>query len=483
MKSNLKTPMASRSLAVRVLRATLLIATVALGLAVVADPVGAAAVVGRKPMLIDVDQAELVQLPQPATTVFVANPDIADVQVPNTGKFLIFGKKPGTTTVYAMYSDGKVTSYSVTVKRPVADIAAALREQVPGAQITVTSMPGGITVNGTVASPREAQKLKAVARDFLGDKDDIVFNVNVTGATQVNLRVRVAEVARTANKQFGFNWSAIFNNGTIAIGLLTGRPPVSSFGNFLASPSSPQPDSFGFGGRSNGGSVNINSMIDALQTEGIVTILAEPNLTASSGETANFLAGGEFPIPIAQGNNTISIEFKHFGVSVDFTPTVLDANRMSIKVRPEVSQLSDAGAITIDSVKIPGIAIRRAETTVELASGQSFAIAGLFQNNVSTQIQQFPWLGDIPILGTLFRSTQFQRKESELVIIVTPYIVQPAAKPSDIHVPTEGLVFSSDIEQVLMGRMTAASGRPAGTSPASAGTPHLHGAAGFMLEQ
>jgi pilus assembly protein CpaC len=146
-----------------------------------------------------------------------------------------------------------------------------------------------------------------------------------------------------------------------------------------------------------------------------------------------------------------------------------------------VSQLSDAGAIVLDTVKIPGIAVRRAETTVDLASGQSFAIAGLFQNNVSTQIQQFPWLGDVPVLGALFRSPSFQRQESELVIIVTPYIVQPAAKVSDLQAPTDGVVFSNDIEQVLLGRLTATRGK-AGTTP-TADAPHLHGSAGFMLEQ
>jgi pilus assembly protein CpaC len=464
-------------------RAGAFVLLLALAIAAAGSAATAANVAGRKPMTIDVDQAELVQLPEPATTVFVANPDIADVQVPNPSRFVVFGKKPGITTIYAMAGNGRVTSYTVTVRRPINDIAAALREQVPGAQVAVSSMPGGITISGNVASPRDAQRLKAVAHDFIGDKDDIVFNVSVAGSTQVNLRVRVAEVSRQIDKQFSFNWSALYNSGTIAVGLMTGRPPVNGFGNFLPSPNSPQPYSFGFGGKSAGGSVNVSSIIDALESEGIVTILAEPNLTASSGETASFLAGGEFPIPVAQANNTLTIEFKKFGVGVDFTPTVFDANRMSIKVRSEVSELSDAGAVTVDTIKIPGIAVRRAETTVDLSSGQSFAIAGLFQNNVSTQIQQFPWLGDIPVLGALFRSPTFQRKESELVIIVTPYIVQPATKVSDLHAPTDGLVFSNDIEQVLLGKLTATRGRAAVTSAASAGAPHLHGSAGFMLEQ
>jgi pilus assembly protein CpaC len=437
-------------------------------------------VAGRPPLVIDIDQAQLVQLPEPASTVFVANPDIADVQVPSTSKFVVFGKKAGTTTIYAMAGDGKVTSYTVTVRHPVNEIAAAIQQQVPGAQINVQSLPGGITISGSVASPRDAQKLRQVAQDFLGAKEDINFNVTVAGSAQVNLRVRVAEVSRQTGKQFSFNWDALYNNGTIAVGLLTGRP-IGGFGNLNSAVTTPVPYSFGFGGKSSSGAVNINSIIDALESENLITILAEPNLTASSGESANFLAGGEFPIPIAQQNNTITIEFKKFGVGIDFTPTVFDANRMSIKVRSEVSQLSTQGAISVGGIQIPGIAVRRAETTVDLSSGQSFAIAGLFQNNVSTQIQQFPWLGDVPVLGALFRSPNFQRQESELVIIVTPYIVQPVAKTADLHAPTDGLEFSNDLEWVLLGRLTATKGK-AMAAPA-ADSPHLHGSAGFMLEQ
>jgi pilus assembly protein CpaC len=463
-------------------RAGALAFVVALVLIALAGAASAATVIaGRQPLVVDIDQAQLIQLPEPATTVFVANPDIADVQVPSTSKFVVFGKKAGTTTIYAMAGDGKVTSYTVTVRHPVNDIVSAIKQQVPGAQISVESMPGGVTISGNVASPRDAQRVRQIATDFLGAKEDISFNVAVAGSAQVNLRVRVAEVSRQTNKQFGFNWDALYNNGSIAVGLLTGRSFLSGFGNFLPSPNTPQPYSFGIGGKSSGGSANINTLIDALESENLITILAEPNLTASSGESANFLAGGEFPIPVAQSNNTLSIEFKKFGVGIDFSPTVFDANRMSIKVRSEVSQLSTQGAITVGGLQIPGIAVRRAETTVDLSSGQSFAIAGLFQNNVNTQIQQFPWLGDVPVLGALFRSPNFQRQESELVIIVTPYIVQPAARVSDLQAPTDGLQFANDLEWVLLGRLTATKGKAA-MAP-TAGAPHLHGSAGFMLEQ
>jgi len=448
----------------------------------------------QESLVIDVDKAEMIDLKDPATTVFVANPDIADVQVPgapNATRFMIFGKKAGTTTVFALTHSGHVTSYAIVVRRQIGEILAALKKEVPTANIDVSSAPNGITISGTAASPRDAQRLKEVATQYLGDKESLNFNVNVTAATQVTLRVRVAEVSRTADKEFGVNWGAIFNTGTIALGLLTGRPPLTTvvnavtgnsttaFGNFSPSPAPNNFDSIGAGYQSPGGSVNVSGLIDALEQEGLVTVLAEPNLTAISGETATFLSGGEFPVPVPQGLQEITIEWKRFGVSVEFTPTVLDPNRLSIKVKPEVSELTNTGSVVINGTQIPALAVRRAETTVELASGQSFAIAGLFQNNGSNQLQQLPWLGDLPVLGALFRSTRFQHNESELVIIVTPYIVQPTSQTSDLHVPTDGVVFATDLERVLLGRLTTthlAAGAPADT-------PHLTGAAGFMLER
>ncbi len=431
---------------------------------------------------VDVGMAEAVQMPEAAINVFIADPEIADVQVSNKTSFIVFGKKAGKTTVYATASSGRISRYEIAVSHPTEDIAAELRSQVPKADVTVTSLPNGLLVSGAVASPRDAETLKTVARQYLGDKENLIFNVGVRESTQVNLQLRVAEVDKLAAKDFGFNWSALFNNGTIAIGLLTGRTPVTTFGNFIPSPSPENYDSIGLGYRSSGGSVNLSSLLDALQNEGLISILAEPNLTAVSGETANFLAGGEFPIPVSQGYQQISIDFKQYGVSVDFTPTVLDDNRLSIKVRPEVSELSTAGAVTIDGIQIPSLAVRRANTTVELASGQSFAIAGLFQSNASNNVQQLPGVGDLPILGALFRSTQFQRQESELVIIVTPYIVKPATSAAELHLPTEGLVYASDIEQLLLGRLTGAPAKAGASQPGDDPHAHLSGPAGFLLE-
>lgn len=438
------------------------------------DPTSAQKASQRLSVSVDINHAELIRLAAPATSILVANPEIADIQIPDARSFIILGKKSGLTTIYALMAGQRTITYDVVVRRDAAEIRTALLRAVPEAHVTVTPLPNGYAIDGEAPTPGAAQKLKAIASQFLVDKERLVFNVGVTAATQISLRVRVAEVSRIVSKQFGFNWSALFNNGSFAFGLLTGRTPVSGFGNFTASPSGL--NSLGGGYRSASGSVNISSLIDALASENLVTILAEPNLTAISGETANFLAGGEFPVPVAQGNNLVTIEFKRFGVSVAFTPTVVSADRINIRVRPEVSELSDRGAVVVDNIRVPGLAVRRAETTIEMASGQSFAIAGLFQNNASTQIERFPWLGDIPVLGTLFRSDRFQRDESELVIIVTPYIVRPAADPSQLRIPTDDLTFSSDIERILLGRLTSERRRDL------ANPPRLRGNPGFMVE-
>jgi pilus assembly protein CpaC len=367
---------------------------------------------------------------------------------------------------------GRMIGYAVTVDASLDEVRAAIKAQAPGADVSVTGQPGGLAIGGRARSPREAAAVKAAAQQFLAEKDRLVFNVAIAGATQVNLQVRVAEVSRQVTKSFGVNWDVASNNGQVAIGLLTGRAPSSAFGKFIRDPSASQLSSIGAGYQH--GSFSASALIDALQAEGLATVLAEPNLTASSGESASFLAGGEFPVPISQGLNQLSIEWKRFGISLDFSPTVLDDNRMSIRVRPEVSELSDNGSVVINSIRIPSIAVRRAETTVELASGQSFAIAGLFQNSSANSIQQYPWLGDIPVLGALFRSSSYKRSESELVIIVTPYVVQPVSDPAALRLPTDTVTMSSDLERVFLGRLSSA--------PTGGERPHLSGQAGFLLE-
>lgn len=423
---------------------------------------------------VEVGKAQTLALPEAAKTVFIADPDVADVQATGHRRLVVYGRKAGQTTIDITSASGKVTAYTVNVDRAAGNVTAAIRAQAPSGDLRVTSTPKGLTINGLVATPREAEAVKSTAQQFVQNKDAVNMNVGVVGGTQVNLQVRIAEVSRSVGRQFGFNWESLVNNGSTTFGIAFGRDFIDASGTLLRDPTTSL-GSIALGYRSKGGSANLNTMIDALQSEGLISILAEPNLTAVSGETASFLAGGEFPVPVAQQQNAITVEWKKFGVALDFTPTVVDAGRISIKVRPEVSEISDKGSVTINNIKIPGITVRRAETTVELASGESFAIAGLFQNNVSSTVKQYPWLADVPVLGPLFRSSEFTHDQSELVIIVTPYIVRPVTKTAALTTPDQGVVYANELEQVLKGKVQVAP--PAGPQP------HLAGPAGFRMEE
>ena len=440
---------------------------------------------------IELNTGEMVKLAGPAASVFVANPDIADIQAPTPDTLMIFGRRPGRTSVYALTAQGQsLAAISVRVTHDLTDLRQLIAAQVPDAAVTVSSTPQGIVLSGRADNPAQANRVRELARKFsANDKDDILDNMSITGSTQVNLRIRVAEVTRQAVKRLGVNWAAIISNGTFAVGLLTGRALTAAavapglLPLFLAAPQFGQTSevpSTVFGGVQTK-NASINAAIDLLASEGLVTILAEPNITAISGEQSSFLAGGEFPVPIAQQNNTISVEFKRFGVSVEFNPTVLSRDRISMKVRPEVSELSDRGAVTIGSLRIPALSVRRAETTIELGSGQSFAMAGLFSNNMSTEASRTPGLGDLPIIGALFRSDRFQNQESELVIIVTPYIVRPVSD-RQLASPADGLKVNSDLEQLWEGRPFKAVPATGQGGPISGEGLRLGGQAGFMME-
>jgi pilus assembly protein CpaC len=431
---------------------------------------------------IEVNAGKTVTLARPAATVFVANPEIADVQAPSNGaSFFVFGKAAGRTSVFALGADGKpMVSYSVEVTHALGDLKRRIAAQVPDVQAELDSTPGGIILSGTAPSPAAASQAAELVRHFLGKEQQLVNRLRVSAGTQVNLRVRIAEVSRTITKELGFNWENLFNVGAFTFGIATGRDALTAGGTILRSVTGAATLPVRY--RSSNGRVDVNTVIDALAKDGLISILAEPNLTALSGETASFLAGGEFPIPVNQRDGQITIEFKQFGVSLDFTPSVLSGERISMKVRPEVSELTDEGAVIIEGLRIPALSVRRAETTVELGSGQSFAVAGLLQNNSRTVIQKVPGVSDVPVLGSLFNSTQFQRNETELVIVVTPYLVTPVSQPGALQVPTDGYVPASDLERIFVGRLNKP-GQADGTGMLfGPGGVRLRGDVGFILD-
>jgi pilus assembly protein CpaC len=411
------------------------------------------------PLRVLVDQGLQVTLPSPASSVFIANPDIADIQVLSPTAIMVFGKKTGDTTLTASNAEGQMLIYrAVHVVQDLEALRTALDAVIPHNQIKVEAVPNGIVMTGTARDSSVIDDARRLALRYVAKDGEVINRIHVQGSNQIHIRVRFAEVSRTASKSLGFDWENIGNAGGFALGLAAGSSVITNIpgsgttnaANLLNRnrPVTSQITNDVVSFSHKGSNYNINGMIDAMVEDGLVTILAEPNLTAMSGETASFLAGGEFPIPVPQAQQTITIEWKQYGVSLAFTPTLIGQDRINLHVRPEVSQLTTTGGITLDSITIPALTTRRAETTIELASGQSFAIGGLLDNNQSQTIDKYPFLGDIPVLGALFRSTNFQNNQTELVIIITPYIVHPTEQ-ENLALPTDGFAPPSDIDQLV----------------------------------
>jgi len=431
---------------------------------------------------IEVNKGRLVRLEQPVTSVFLADPAIADVQVKSPTLVYVFGKKSGETSLFAVNAEDQLlANFRINVTHNLSALDTALRRYLPEAAINVSTLGDAVVLTGVVKSPDQSEDARSLAARLAGGDANVINRIAVRGPNQINLRVRIAEVQRSVIKQLGINWEAMLNAGSFAFGLATGNP-VTAAGSFLTRNNVGGAATNSLFGGFNSGNWDVNGLIDALESEGLMTVLAEPNLTATNGETASFLAGGEFPVPVPQDASTITIEFKKFGVGLAFTPTLLADGRINLKVRPEVSQLTSTGEVRINNFSIPALTTRRAETTVELGSGQSFAIAGLIQNNVTHDVRKFPGLGDLPILGALFRSDGFRRNETELVIMVTPYIVKPVSDTRMVAAPTDGLVAPSDGERIASGALYKAQAQGTPPGPALASGRRLIGQTGFMLD-
>jgi len=475
-----------------------------------------------QPISVQAGTGVLLHLPQPAATVMSAEPSVARVQPASPTSLFLMGAAPGRTTVIATTETGTaIVQYDVTVTpgaggaapsigagsaaqslmasplagpvgpEPVSAatvlaIQATIAQTVQGASgVRVHDAGTDVILSGTVPNAVAAQQAEAISRGYIGDKAGVVDNLTVLGSIQVNVRVRIAEIDRQITRQLGFNWQALGNAASWRVGLLTGGATAGSISPLLPLGLAPFANSttvanqLGAGFTSGNRLWDVNAIVDALAADQLITILAEPNLTALSGETASFLAGGEFPIPIAgnttNGTTTITIEFKTFGVSLAVVPTVISPTRLNLRVRPEVSQLTTTGAVSVPlaggTLTIPALTVRRAETTIELGSGQSFAIAGLLQKTSIDQTNALPGIGELPVIGALFKSNDFQRGDSELVIIVTPYIVQPASNPAALRLPTDGFTPATDLDRILLGRQLA---------PGMASTRRLD--AGFILQ-
>jgi pilus assembly protein CpaC len=440
-------------------------------------------------IVLSIGKGELVTVPGAMADVFVANEEVADVQVKSQRQLYVFGKAGGETTIYASNERGDVIfSANIRVGSNIGSVDQMLAMAMPDAKISVSTMgTDTVLLTGTVGAPEDAAEADRLVQAFLGEKVNVISRLRTATPLQVNLQVKIAEVNRSLLRSIGGNLQTFDTTGGFRFGVGTGGRPIVSgeyglggpfaTGNAILNPSITVPvlgangqplfntdgtpvtqEILGTAVNSNNGTtlsglgrlfgLDMLGALDLSERLGLVSTITEPNLTALSGETATFLAGGEFPVPISQGLGQVSIEFRQFGVSLAYTPTVLSNGRISMRVRPEVSELSSQGSVTLNGFQVPALTTRRTETTVELGSGQSFMIAGLMSANAQNTLDKAPGVGDVPILGNLFRSRQFRRGETELVIIVTPYLVKPV-DAKDIKLPTDGFHAANEFQQLL----------------------------------
>lgn len=411
-------------------------------------------------IVLSVGRGQLINVGGAMADVFVANDSIADVQIKSQRQLYIFGKSGGTTTVYASNARGDIIwSANIRVGSNIDSIDQMLALAMPEAKVSVATMgTNTVLLTGTVAAPEDAAEAQRLVAAFTGEGTNVISRLRTATPLQVNLRVRIAEVSRNFTRAIGVNLATFDGTGGFKGGITNGRSAIPQytpggglFTGFTSSTAGTSRVTGATSGTTLAGfgrflGLDIGSALDLAETEGLVTTLAEPNLTALSGETASFLAGGEFPIIASNGLAGSSVTFKPYGVGLSYTPIVLANGRISLRVKPEVSELSFS--VLTGETQTPSLLTRMAETTVELGSGQSFMIAGLIQNNVVNSIDKAPGLGDVPILGNLFRSTNFRRGETELVIVVTPYLVRPIDE-KDVRLPTDGFRAPGELERLL----------------------------------
>jgi pilus assembly protein CpaC len=447
------------------------------GLAPVPPPATAPAV-PPKPVFsgisVSIGSGKIVNLPHPVSSIFAADPNVVEVRPASPTSLFVFGKGVGATTIVATDSSGNtVAQYSVSVGPSTyagSRLGAEAQTTAPGDSVSAETEPGGMIVRGTVQTPAQANTIINQAKIISPSGSAVVNDLSVREPIQVQLKVRIAYMSRSITRQLGINWSSVANTG-FAVGKFmvsgttgTGSPTISG-----TSPGT-------LGVEFPGGT--FEGVIDALASDNLAHVLAEPTLTTLSGTEANFLAGGQFPIPISEQNGTISIEFKSYGVQLQFTPTVFSDGQISLQVSPILSQLSNANSVTISggstgtAIVVPGLTVQQASSTVILGSGQGMAIAGLLLDNSNQTDNAVPGLGEVPVLGGLFRGDSFARQQQELVITVTPYLVNPVNNPGQLALPDAGWAPPNDLQRILLLRDN-------GAQTASAAIP---GDAGFVVQ-
>ncbi|MDG1211498.1 MAG: type II and III secretion system protein family protein [Paracoccaceae bacterium] len=421
-----------------------------------------------------INRAIVLESAQRFAEVSVANPGIADVAALSDQTIYILGKANGVTTLTLLGEGGKlITNVEVRVTPDLSEFKQRLREVLPTEQIEVREANGGVILSGVVSGARKIDTAMNLASRYAGE--NVTNLMSVGGTQQVMLKIRFAEMSRSASKSLGLNFGALFNNSRTAVSGQTNQ--FGQAGN--------TPGGAGFVDASGGfgiarvitsvGGVLFDVVLNALEQKGVARTLAEPNLVALSGDTAEFLAGGEVPIPVAGEDGAITVSFKPFGIGMSFTPTVIDGDLINLVLETEVSAIDTSVQVTAAGITLSGFTTRRARTTVELRDGQSLSIAGLLQEDFADGKTQIPWLGDLPILGTLFRSSDFSRSQSELVIIVTPHLVTPVDS-DQLSLPTDRIRIPNEKELFLYGMLE-------GDSPAAeVASQGLDGNYGYVLE-
>lgn len=408
---------------------------------------------GNQTIDIPIDKSDVLRSPRPFFEVAIGNPEIADVQVLGERSLYVFGRSFGSTSITLTDEDGGIISVvDVNVTHDITRVKRMLHAVLPRERIAVRAANDGIILSGTVSDAAAVASAMAIAERFAPDQVSNLLQVR--GSQQVMLAVRFVEMRRDTIKRLNINATGTLGSGAVSI--------VGDIASSVVSP----PSLAQLGLTLGSGGNSFSAILDLLEEKGVVRTLAEPTLVAMSGDSADFLAGGEFPIPVGASDGAVQIEFKKFGVGLSFTPTVLREDLMSIELFMEVSEPDETSDFELIGVSVPGLVVRRATTTVELRNAQSFAIAGLLRENFSDSVSQLPFLGDVPILGALTRSTQFQTGQSELVMIVTPYLVQPVdgrkLRTPSFSAPSERDLFWNGIIE-----------RAPGVDP------QLHGQAGF----